>query len=94
MAVFVVTWNLNRERTNYDQARKDFIAQLERYENKKDSGLETVRWISTTSTADQIDAQLREKMDTNDRLFVSKLSTGQHQGWLSNDVWEWISSRL
>lgn len=94
MAVFVVTWNLNKERSNYDQARKDFLAHLEKYENKKDAGLETVRWISTTSSADQIDSRLREKLDANDRLFVSKLNKGEHQGWLSKDVWDWINSRL
>lgn len=94
MAVFVITWNLNKERSNYDQARKEFLAQLEQYENKKDASLETVRWISTTSSADQIDSFLRAKMDANDRLFVAKIHTGEHQGWLSKDVWEWINSRL
>lgn len=94
MAVFVVTWNLNKERSGYDQARREFIAHLERYDNVKDTGLETVRWISTTNTAEDISAFLRQKLDTNDRLFISKLSSGQHQGWLDTATWAWIKARL
>lgn len=30
MAVYVVTWNLNKERSNYDAARRQFIQHLER----------------------------------------------------------------
>lgn len=94
MAVFVVTWNLNKERYNYSQAREEFIKHLERIENKGDPGLESVRFISTTNTASQIDAYLRQKMDSNDRLFVSKLNSGEHEGWLSTEVWRWINARL
>lgn len=94
MSVFVVTWNLNKERAGYDQARRDFIAHLERYDNVKDSGLETVRWISTTSTANDVSNFLQQKLDKNDRLFVSKLNRGEHQGWLSQSTWDWINARL
>jgi len=94
MAVYVVTWNLNREKSNYGQARAAFIQHLECMENVGDSGLESVRWVSTASTADQVSAYLRQKMDDDDRLFVSKLNSGQHQGWLSQAVWDWINARL
>lgn len=95
MAVYVVTWNLNKERSNYNQAREAFIKHLEgSYQSTKDDGLESVRFISTTSSASQIDARLREKMDTNDRLFVSKLNRSEHEGWLDKPVWDWINARL
>lgn len=94
MAVYVVTWNLNKERVNYAQARSNFITQLEKYENKADQGLESVRFIFTAQTTDQIDAFLRQKLDNNDRLFVTKLVSGQHQGWLHQTVWDWINSHL
>ena len=94
MAVYVVTWNLNKERSNYDQARREFVSHLERYEYIKDSGLESVRWISTTSSAADLSTDLRTKMDNNDRLFVSRLSKGGQAGWLSKDVWDWINARL
>ena len=94
MAVYVVTWNLNRERSNYGKAREEFLGQLNRYENKADSALETVRWVSTTNSASQVDETLRQKLDKNDRLFVSKLNPGERAGWLENDVWEWINARV
>lgn len=94
MAVFVVTWNLNKERAGYDQARREFIAHLERFDNVKDSGLESVRWISTANTASEVSSFLQQKLDANDRLFVSKLNRGENAGWLSKTTWEWIKARL
>ncbi len=94
MAVFLVTWDINRAKSNYAQARQNLIERLERYEHVKDSGLDSVWFISTTSSADQLDADVRTAMDDNDRLFVTKLVSGQHQGWLSKDTWSWINSRI
>jgi len=94
MAVYLVTWDLNKEKPNYAEARRQFIAHLERYENTKDSGLDSVRFVSTTLTADQVSTDLRTKLDKNDRIFVTKLVSGNHQGWLSQSVWDWINARL
>jgi hypothetical protein len=33
MAVYLVTWDLNKEKPNYGEARKQFIAQLDRHDN-------------------------------------------------------------
>jgi len=33
-------------------------------------------------------------MDDNDRIFVTKLNTGSHQGWLDKSVWKWIEPRV
>lgn len=94
MPVYVVTWNLNKERNNYGAARAAFIQQLETYQNKADSGLESVRFIQSTQTADQINEFLKKKLDSTDRLLVSKMNSGQHQGWLDKQTWDWINSRL
>lgn len=93
MAVYVVTWDLNKEKPNYNAARAAFIKHLEAYENTKDAGLDSVRFISTTDTASDIKDYLRQKMDDNDRLFVSRLRKGERDGWLAKIVWEWISAR-
>jgi hypothetical protein len=37
MAAYLVTWDLNKEKLNCAEARKQFIAHVERYENKKDA---------------------------------------------------------
>lgn len=94
MAVFVVTWNLNKERANYAVARAEFIKHLERYSNTKDAGLESVRWIESSATADAVCADLRTKLDGNDRIFLSQIQHGSHQGWTRQEVWDWINARL
>ena len=94
MSVFVVTWDLNREKPNYAQARAAFVRHLEAFENVRDGGLDSVRFISTPSTAAQVQGYLRQKLDSNDRLLVARLSPGGHQGWLNKSVWTWINERL
>ncbi len=94
MSVFLVTWDLNKEKPNYAQARAAFIANLETFDNVKDSGLDSVRFVSTDWTAGLVSDDLRKRLDDNDRLFVTKLTSGSHQGWLSQAVWDWINARL
>jgi hypothetical protein len=94
MSVYLVTWNLNKERANYDRARREFVAHLETIDHTKDAGLESVRWISTASTATAVQKYLRQKMDDNDRLFVTKLNRGEHAGWISKSIWTWIDARV
>ncbi|HKS15109.1 MAG TPA: hypothetical protein VJS90_18920 [Pseudomonas sp.] len=94
MAVFIVTWNLNKERANYDAARRAFLQHLERFDHTKDTGLESVRWISTSWTPDQIQKDLLTKLDNSDRLFISQVTSENHQGWLAQEVWTWINARM
>jgi len=93
MAVYIATWNLNQERSNYNAARKAFLDHLERYENIGDPNLETVRWVSTNWTARQVSDDLRLKLDDNDRLFVSRV-TSENAGWVSKKVWDWINAKV
>lgn len=94
MAVYLVTWDLNKEKPNYYQARNSFVSHLDSYDNTKDDGLDSVRFISTNETVYQIDEYLRQKLDDNDRLFITKLVNYQHQGWLATTTWNWINARI
>lgn len=94
MSVYLVTWELNKAKPNYNEARARFIAKLGRYDYIKDSGLDTVVFISSTSTAYQMSEDLRSALDNNDRLFVTKLNRNEHAGWLEQDVWKWIDARI
>jgi hypothetical protein len=94
MVVYLATWDLNREKPHYAEARQRLISHLERYQHTKDAGLDSVWFVSSDWSADQIDADVRTRLDNNDRLFVTKLVSGQHQGWLSKGVWDWINARL
>ncbi|MFK4538029.1 hypothetical protein ABIA00_006212 [Bradyrhizobium ottawaense] len=94
MAVFLVTWDLNKQKSNYNQARQTLIDHLSRYNHIKDPGLDSVWFIQSSGTADAVSADVRSKMDDNDRVIVTKLVDGQQQGWLDKDVWTWINARL
>lgn len=94
MSVYLITWDLNKEKTNYNQARQEFISNLEDFENIKDSGLDSVRFISTDWDIDKVSDDIRTKLDNNDRLFVIEIKKGNHQGWLSQKVWDWIDEHL
>lgn len=89
--VYLVTWDLNREKPNYADARRKFVAQLE---HTKDPGLDSLWFISTMWSAKKVDEFLRQKLYGNDRLIATQLVPGQHQGWLSKATWEWITARL
>lgn len=95
MSVYLVTWNLNKEKPNYSKAREAIIALLDKFESKKDSGLETVRFVSTSWDAKQIHEYLRKAQDDNDRLFVTHIHKGsaERSGWLSKAIWDWIAER-
>lgn len=33
-------------------------------------------------------------LDTNDRIVITELTSGRHQGWLRESVWDWVNARL
>ena len=94
MSVYLVTWDLNKERSGYAQARANLIARLSQYEHIKDPGLDSVWFISTDWSASEIDTDLRKHMDSDDRIIVTKLASGGHQGWLDKKIWDWINAKL
>ena len=94
MAVYLVTWDINKEKQNYAQARQALISRLNQYEHIKDPGLDSVYFVSTNWTADQVSEDLRKNLDNNDKIIVTKLVDGNHQGWLSKVVWSWIGDRI
>lgn len=94
MSVFLVTWDINKKSENYQKARTDLIAHLKKYPHIIDQGLDSVWFIESQLTANDLCNDIRKKMSNDDRLIVTKLVTGQHQGWLAPDVWDWINRRI
>ena len=92
MGVFLVTWDLNREKLNYDKAREAFIARLDKFVSRTDTGLDSVSFVSTSWGASKIKDYLREAQDENDTLFVVKIHAGaeERNGWLNKATWTWI----
>jgi len=88
--VYLIKYELNKPGKNYD----NLYAALRAYEYTKDDTLHSAWFVSTSWTADQISNDIRAHMDDNDKLIVTRLRSGEHQGWLSQGVWDWISPRL
>ncbi|MBB3461200.1 hypothetical protein [Rhizobium sp. BK377] len=94
MSVYLVTWDLNYQKANYNQARQNLIDHLSQYDHIKDPGLDSVWFISSSATADELHTDIQDRIDADDTLMVTKLANGQHQGWLNKDTWTWINARL
>lgn len=92
--VYLVTWDLNKEGAAYNTARARLVTQIERFDSTYDSDLDSVRFISTTMDSSELSTNLRTFMDSNDKIIVTQLQSGRHQGWLSQSVWDWINARL
>lgn len=89
MAVFSVSYDLNKSGQNYES----LWAEL-----RKSSGyshiMDSTWLVSTSETAEQLSARLRQWIDKNDTLFVSKVNAGQYAGWLTQDQWDWIKQHI
>lgn len=94
MPVYLVTWDINREKPNYNDARNKLIARMQTLTHKKDPGLDSVWFVQSNEGATTLRDYIRVAMDDNDRIVVSRMNPGQHDGWLNKDVWEWINARL
>lgn len=88
--VYLVTYDLNKLGKDYTSLYR----ALMRYEYTRDPGLDSVWFVSTTWTASQIYEHLRHHLDLNDRLFITQINRGTHQGWLNKNIWNWINARL
>lgn len=88
--VFLVTYDLNKQK-NYDEL---YTALKGLGEWMRDPGLDSVWFISTSLSAQSIYDRIKPHIDADDRLFITQLETGKHQGWLSKSAWEWINARI
>jgi len=94
MSVYLVTWEINKGKSNYSEIRERFIALVQRYDHIKDADLDSVVFLSNISTANQVSDDLRVTLDGDDRLIVTKMISGNYQGWLNPNVWKWINVRI
>lgn len=94
MAVYLVTWNLNKEGAHYSAARKKFLDGFTgldaAYAGKN---LDTVAFVSTSGSATDLYNHLVKGIDANDRLFVVQVFPGSYYGWLDDTVVKWLNAR-
>ncbi|GAB3728923.1 hypothetical protein GCM10027594_11000 [Hymenobacter agri] len=88
MAVYCISYDLNKQGQNYNAL----------YEELKNTDYQHIlgsTWlISTNETATQISARLRQRMDNNDSLFISRVNRGESDGWMSTAYWNWLHARV
>ncbi|MCF7519836.1 hypothetical protein [Pseudoalteromonas sp. L21] len=88
MAVYCVSYDLNRAGQNYNALYEEI---------KASSGwchpLDSTWLISSSETADQLSDRLRKHLDNNDDLLVIKVTRG-YAGWLPKNIWEWIDKHV
>lgn len=94
MGVYLVTWKLNPERADHDEALAGFMARLEEYQYINYEAFETVYFVSTPLSAGQINADLHKGLEPDDLIVVARVTEGTYCGWLPQPVWDWIEERL
>lgn len=94
MAIYLVTWNLNKEGTHYAQARQNFLNRFAGLDCKyAGARLDTVIFVNTTSNATQLYNYLAPALDKNDRIYVGRVDKADSYYWLDQDTVNWIAAR-
>ncbi|HEX8307826.1 MAG TPA: hypothetical protein VF645_05340 [Allosphingosinicella sp.] len=94
MGVYLVTWKLNPEKPDHDSALAAFIERLEAYQYIHDEDFESVYFISTPLSAGQINVDLHQGLEPDDKIVVAQVLDGTYCGWLAQVMWDWIEERL
>lgn len=50
--------------------------------------------VETTQAPDWWTEQMRTVVDSGDYFFICRVTAGQYQGWLPQDVWQWLNPRV
>lgn len=88
--VHLITYDLNKQGKLYTT----LYNALKQYDYIRDPGLDSVWFVYTTWSSAQIYEHLRIHLDTNDRIFITKIDQNDNFGWMHKDVWSWLSARL
>lgn len=83
MKNYAISYDLNKQDKNYDglyETIKNF-----NYYHVMDS----VWFIKTNFTAQEIYDKLKPQIDNNDFLFISEINSNYY-GFLNKDVWNWL----
>lgn len=86
--VYLITYDLNKTGQDY-KSLYDTIKSLGSWAHFLDS----TWFVDTHISVIEIRDKLTAVMDTNDSLFVSKISKS-YSGWLSQDAWNWLSEHV
>ena len=85
MSNYLITYDLNKTGQRYEE----LYEAIKGYEYYKD--MESVWFVKTSYSAEQIFEDLKKYIDENDRLFISEINDNR-QGWLSQECWNFLES--
>ncbi|HEX9964148.1 MAG TPA: hypothetical protein VGB04_04115 [Allosphingosinicella sp.] len=98
MGVYLVTWKLNpeleREEAEVEALQAGLIERIEAYPYIHDEDFEFVYFISTPLRAGQVNIDLHQGLDPDDKIVVAQVMEGSYCGWLPQPVWDWVEERL
>jgi hypothetical protein len=91
MSNYIISFELKQGKK---QDYNDLILALEWFEDRCHA-LDTIWFVSTPCSAEQIYCYLRRYLDPEDGLLVEKLPVGQGwSGWMRADVRNWLRDHL
>lgn len=98
MGVYLVTWKLNaeleREAAEIEALEAALAGRVEAYDYIHDEGFERVYFISTPLSAGQINLDLHQGLEPDDKLIVARVLEEAYCGWMPQPLWDWIEERL
>lgn len=91
--IYLVEFNANRGL--FEPAPQPFFDEVIRPPTRAWIRPMIATWlVATSEQIDQLDARLRQRLFTNDRLLIMKIEpTTQYRGWLPKDAWDWITAQ-
>ena len=95
MKFFAITYDLRQPERNYN-GLYDAIKELAG-EGNWQHPMESF-WVVSISefsskTVESMYDFLRQHIDDNDSLFISRIDSTEHQGWMPKNFWNWFKER-
>lgn len=95
MAVYLVTWNINKAGSLYTSARDKFLSGFNGLDvTYAGETLDTVVFVSTTLPINTLYDRLVKNLDENDRLMLNQVFKNCYAGFLDVKVISWLNARL
>lgn len=87
MPVYLITYDLKTPGQDYTALYKA-IKSIGDYRHD----LESVWFVDTTLSAENIQRAIKPVMDPNDTMFITKVTSG-YFGHADKDLWSWLKSK-
>lgn len=91
--VYLITWNINKAGNLYAQQRAKFLSGFNGLDWIHEANLDTVAFLNTTSSANEIYNHLKRNLDDNDRLYITQVGKN-HEGYLNTPVANWLKGKV